>query len=80
MQDFFCFVCELVLSSLAYDERTCVYFRGVKCDLMTRCIECDSWSNECMKCCLKHKRILESKAESKANLGMNEVLQIWSGV
>ena len=57
--------CKTRMSSLLHDRHSiCNVCRGFVCSLEKCCVECESWSDDCMNKYLKHMRSLESKSKS----------------
>ena len=63
-----CLKCSTRLSELCYDTHTlCEACRNKVCDLNSFCEECESWTPEFRKLCLRNKRTLYLKRVSKKN-------------
>ena len=60
-----CERCKTRMSSPMHDTHSiCIGCRGFVCSFEECCVECESWSDECMHKYLKHMRSLESKSKS----------------
>ena len=61
-----CSTCSTRISSPMHDSHLlCINCRGRDCDLSTRCVECEGWSEEAMLKYVKYRKSLESKSKSR---------------